>query len=115
MTKMKDTASAILIFEEAAIKHAEASELGDYKTANKSYAIMAKVVMFLKEQNEIRKLSELLTHSSIGARMWAATYLLPVIESEALRVLKQISEGRGIHSFDAEMTICEWEKGNLEL
>lgn len=55
MTKMKDAAVALIKFEEAAIKHAEAIEHGDYKTANKSYAIIAKVIAFLKEQNEVEK------------------------------------------------------------
>lgn len=55
MTKMKDAAVALIKFEEAAIKHAEATEHGDYKTANKSYAIIAKVIAFLKVQNEVEK------------------------------------------------------------
>jgi hypothetical protein len=112
---MKDMASAILKFEEAAAKHAEATEQGNYKIANKNYATIVKSVAFLKEKNEIQKLSEFLTHNSIGVRMWAATYLLPVIENEGLRVLKQIAEGDNIHSFTAKITINEWEKGNLKL
>jgi hypothetical protein len=115
MTKIKDTATAILRFEEAATKHAEATEQGDYKTANKNYAVIVKAITFLKEQDEVQKLSELLNHSSAGVRMWAATYLLPVSESEGLRVLKQIEEETGIHSFTAKITISEWGKGNLKL
>lgn len=115
MTKIKDTVTAISKFEEAATKHAEATELGDYKTANKNYAIIVKAVTFLKEQGEMQKLSELLNHSSVGVRMWAATYLLPVSESEGLRILKQIAKGTGIHSFTAKTTVNEWEKGNLKL
>lgn len=114
MTKIKDTAAAILKFEEAATKHAEATEQGDYKTANKSYAVIVKAITFLKEQNEIQRLHEFLNYSSVGVRMWAATYLLPVLESEGLRVLKQIAGKTGIHSFTAKTTISEWEKGNLK-
>lgn len=115
MTKIKDTAAALLQFEEAASKHAEATEQGDYKTGNKCYAIIAKVISFLKEQNEMQKLSEFLNHNSVGVRIWAATYLLPILESEGLRVLKQIAGGTGIHSFTAKTTVSEWEKGNLKL
>ncbi len=115
MTKIKDTSTALNLFEEAAINHADATEQGDYKTANKNYAIIVKAIEFLKEQNKRKDLSEFLNHNSIGVRMWAATYLLPVIESEALQVLKKISEEKGIHSFDAEVTISEWKKGNLKL
>ena len=115
MTKIKDTATALLQFEEAASKHAKATDQGDYKTANKCYAVITNVIEFLKEQNEIQKLSEFLNHNSVGVRMWAATYLLPVLENEGLRVLKQIAEGLGIHSFTAKTTVSEWEKGNLKL
>jgi hypothetical protein len=115
MTKIIDTATAILKFEEAATKHAEATEQGDYKTANKNYAIIVKVVTFLKEHDEIQKLSELLSHSSDGVKGWAATYLLPLKEREAMKALGEIAKGSGIHSLTAETTISEWEKGNLKL
>ena len=115
MIKIKNTETALLKFEEAATKHAEATEQGDYKTGNKNYAIIAKIIIFLKEHNEIEKLSKFLDHRSVGVRLWAATYLLPVSEKEGLRVLKQIASETGIHSFDAEMTVSEWEKGDLKV
>jgi hypothetical protein len=37
--KIKDLNSALNLFEEASCKHAEATEIGDYKTANKNYRI----------------------------------------------------------------------------
>jgi len=114
MKKIKDIAAALLQFEEAANMHADATEHGDYKTANKCYANIAKVISLLKEQDEMQKLSELLNHNSIGVRIWAATYLLPVLEDEGLRVLKQIAGGTGIHSLTAKTTVSEWEKGNLK-
>jgi hypothetical protein len=115
MIKIKDIKIALLKFEEAAIKHEEATELGDYKAGNKNYAVIAKVIIFLKNNNCIYKLSDFLSHRSVGVRMWAATYLLPIQETEGLRVLKQIASGTGIHSFNAKITIGEWEKGNLKL
>jgi len=115
MTRIKDIETALLKFEEAAVKHAEATENGDYKTGNKNYAVIAKVVVFLKEYDSIEKLTSFLNHKSVGVRMWAARYLLPVVEVEALRILKQIASGTGIHSFTAKTTVSEWEKGNLKL
>ncbi len=115
MTKIKDAVTAILKFEEAATNHAEATEKGDYKTANKNYAVIIKSITFLKEQDELQKLSELLNHGSIGVRLWAAAHLLPVSESEGLRILKQIAGEDGIHSLTAKTTISEWQKGNLKL
>lgn len=115
MVKLRDTKTALDKFEEAAKMHAEATEQGDYKIANKCYAIIAKAVLFLKEQNEIQQLSVFLNHNSVSVCGWAATYLLPIAEQEALRVLEQIAGGTGIQSFDAKMTISEWRKGNLKL
>jgi hypothetical protein len=114
MKKIKDIATALLQFEEAANMHADATEHGDYKTANKCYANITKVISLLKEQDDMQKLSELLNHDSIGVRIWAATYLLPVLEDEGLRVLKQIAGSTGIHSLTAKTTVSEWEKGNLK-
>lgn len=115
MKKLNNLETALIQFEEAASKHANATEHGDYKSANKNYAIITKVILFLKEQNEIRKLSNFLNHNSIGVRIWAATYLLPILEDEASQVLDQISRKSGIHSLTAKTTLSEWRKGNLKL
>jgi len=115
MTKLKDTQSALSKFEEAAIKHAEATEHGDYKTANKSYATIVKVISFLKERDEILTLSGFLNHNSVGPRLWAAGYLLPVMENEGISVLEQITRESGIHSLTAKTALSEWRKGNLKL
>jgi len=115
MTRIKDIDKALLKFEEAAIKHAEATEQGDYKTGNKNYAVISKAILFLKEHNSISRLADFLSHSSVGVRMWSATYLLPVLEKEGLQVLKQIASETGILAFTAKTTISEWEKGNLKL
>lgn len=40
MPKIKDVASALLMFEDAAKKHAEATEQGDYKQGNKNYDLI---------------------------------------------------------------------------
>src|SRR5690606_13432842 len=93
MTKLKDTETALTKFEEAASKHAEATEQGDYKTANKNYAIIAKIITFLRERNEERSLSRFLKDSSDGPKSWAATYLLPVNELAAVQALEEIAEG----------------------
>lgn len=115
MTKIQNTETALSLFEEAATKHAEATETGDYKAANKNYGIIVKAVAFLKDRNEVDKLLDFLTHSSVGVRMAAATYLLPIHENEAIKVLLEISRGSGIHALTAETTMSEWRKGNLRL
>lgn len=102
-------------FEEAAIKHAEATETGNYAQANKNYQVIAKSARYLKETNSLKQLSKLLDSESVGARMWAATYLLPIVECNAMQILQSIASGNNIHSLTAKMTIDEWEKGTLVL
>lgn len=115
MTKLKDIETALSNFEEAATKHAEATERGNYKIGNKCYALISEVVIFLKDQNEVQRLSPFLNHPSVGVRLWAATYLLPGQEREAIKVLEQIAQRSDIHSLTAETTLSEWRKGNLKL
>jgi hypothetical protein len=115
MTKIKDTSEALTLFEGAALKHAEATEQGDYKAGNKCYAVITKAVMFLKEQGDVQKLSDFINHNSVGVRIWAATYLLPVLEDEGIRALEQIAGLPGIHSLTAKTTLSEWRNGNLKL
>jgi hypothetical protein len=118
MKKIKDDDSAIDAFIEAATKHAEAIEKGDYKYGNKQCNIITRAIFFLKEHNALLRLEPLLYHDSIGVRKWSARYFLHVKESEGIKALKAISELKeihGIHAMGAEITISEWEKGNLKL
>ncbi len=95
------------------MKQAEATEEGDYKAGNNYYNLITKAATYLKEEGAIAELKPLLKNSSVGARLWAACYLLPVYEQESLSTLEQIVKGSGIHSLTAETTISEWKKGNL--
>ena len=82
---------------------------------NQQYANIVKAINFLKEQGEVAALIDCLCHSSAGVRNWAATYLLPVKEKEAIKVLEEIVRKKDIHSLSAETTLSEWRKGNLKL
>lgn len=114
MMKLTDIKSAITLFQKATINQTEATEEGDFKTGNKNYSLITKAATYLKEHNAISELRPLLLNSSVGVRLWAASYLLPVFENESLLNLKKIVESSGIHSFTAENTIVEWKKGNLK-
>lgn len=115
MESLKGIETASRKFEEAAIKHAEATEAGNCTQANESYQVIVKSARYLKETNSLKLLSKLLYSESVGARMWAATYLLPVFERNAMQILQTIANGNNIHSLTAKMTIDEWKKGNLIL
>jgi hypothetical protein len=115
MTKIKDITTALTLFQEAASKHSEATAQGDYKAGNKCHATIVKAMTFLKEQGEALALLKFLNHASVGVRMWAATYLLPIKENEGIEALEQIAAQAGIHSLTAKTTLSEWRKGNLKL
>ena len=115
MTKINDTKIALLKFEDAAIKHAEAIEQGNHKVANKNSDIIIKAINFLKSEGKLDLLTEFLTHLSDGVKGWAATYLLPVNTEMAVNVLEQIAKEDGSRAFAARITLSEWRKGNLQL
>lgn len=106
---------ALSEFEFSANQHGEATEQGDYKEANKHYVKIAKVITFLKKQNSINELLPLIKHPSLGVRLWASTYLLPVKKEDAISELKKIIRGGSFCAFTAETTLSEWKKGNLHL
>ncbi len=108
-------AEALELFVLNANSHALAIENGDYKTANKAYDKIVQAANFLKSRNQILLLSDLLDHTSVGVRSWAACYLLPVAEVKAKSVLEEISKREDIHGFNAEMDLVQWEKGELKL
>lgn len=114
MKKINDIETAFSIFEEASIKQAEATEEGDYKTGNKHHSKIAKAAEYIKSEDAVERLRQFLSHSSIGVRMWAACYLLPVDQKEGERVLKEIAKSSGIHALTADTTLTEWKKGNLK-
>jgi trans-aconitate methyltransferase len=113
MKKIKDIDTALEVFKEAAKVHGEATETGNYKLGNKNYDLIVKAVAYLKELNQTAQLYQLLDNINLSVRIWAATYLLPVDEKDALKVLDEASKGKGIISLNAELTIQEWKKGHL--
>lgn len=102
------------LFQEAATKQAEATENGDYKTANKNYDKIIDIMDYLKRENSVDRLHDFLSAPSVGIRIWAASYLLPTHEKESVKVLQEIEKGEGIHSLTAETTLSQWRIGNLK-
>ena len=82
--KIKDIQTALEIFEDACIKHSEATEQGDYKTGNKYHSKIMKAIAFLKNENAITNLKDYLSSPSVGVRLWSACYWLPINEQEGI-------------------------------
>ena len=114
MIRIESSDQAIILFEQAAIRHTKASETGDSKAANRSYVDLINAKEYLRRNHRSELLVNLLKHESKGVQIWAARYLLPVNETAATAVLEENSEGGGILSFGAKMTLTEWRAGNLK-
>lgn len=88
---------------------------GDYKTTNKNYLKLAKLLQKLratgKHGEEI--LRRLMTDRSDAVAMWAATHSLPISEKEALVTLVAIAGRGGIIGHSSKMVIREWQAGRL--
>ncbi len=82
----KKIEKALKTFEEEAKKHAECTEIGNYKSGNICYNKIVKSVSVLKNENLVSKLSIFLNSSSIGVRLWSAAFLLPPLVHESFRV-----------------------------
>ncbi len=115
MDRLMKIEKALKNLKEAAIDHANATEEGNHKLANKSYDVIVKEVKNLKNEDALDYLLKLLNNPNVGVRLFSATFLLPHYEKEAVSILKDIAKRTDIHSLDAEMTLEEWNKGNLDL
>lgn len=107
-----------MLFEyvNACIKAEEAQENGDSKNFNKQHRVIQKIRKELKENQEygIEKLLPYLEHLSPFVRLETAFSVIPVAPERAKKVLNQLKEIRGLTGYSAEMTLTEWEKGNLK-
>lgn len=110
-----DIKKAINRFEDSAKRQGEATESGEYDVSNSCYDEIVDAYEFLKAEKALENISTLLLSPSVGVRLWAAFYLLPVDENRSLSILEEIEKGDGIHSLTAQTTISEWKKGNLTI
>ena len=115
MIKIKSTEEALKVFEESTVIHAECTETGNYKKGNKANDRAMKAADYLKKHGQLLKLKHFFTHSHVGPKKWAAIKLLPIVEEESLKVLSEISKGRGGNAFTAEIALEEWAKPDSEM
>jgi hypothetical protein len=110
------TEQAVETFIESATQHSTASENGDYKTANRHYALVQKAVRYFRETSQIKELEKLLDHPDVRVRLAAAAYSLGHYKQKAITVLEDIVAQRIPHkSFEAELILNEYRKGNFEI
>ena len=105
------------LYVNAAMSHAVNVADGNYKEANKQYDLLASVFREIRLRGKEAEdmLLGLLRHNEDAVKGWAASHALRFAPNDAEAVLVKLSEsGKMPWSFDAEMTLKEWRKGNLK-
>jgi hypothetical protein len=100
----------------ACVRGEDAQERGDSKMINKQHRIIQKIRKELRENREygLDKLLPYLEHESPFVRLKTAFSIIPIAPIRAKEVLTQLKEVRGLTGYSAEMTLSEWENGNLK-
>ena len=104
-------------FVEAAQSHGLHRNAGDPGPTNAAYdkAIAAlRALQTLPDRGQ-RFLLACLENPNPSVVLWAAFYLLPQSEAEALDALKRVSSGVDRVAFDAETALEEWRAGRLKV
>lgn len=114
LKKNSTTQDALAFFEEAALRHSDATMSGEYKVANKAFNDIIKARTFLQNAGEEAALQTFFSHRAAGVKIWAATFLLKTMEQEAVTALKEAAlDENKVMAGDAAMTLKEWENGRL--
>ena len=93
---------------------AEGTSDPDPREANRCHDKMHAAYKALRESEAGRMgIASLVSHESPHVRCWAAAHSLQWQPESARIVLERLRDDRGPCSFDAEMTIKEYDKGRL--
>lgn len=114
--KKADIHTLITWYAAAAAAHGTASATGDYRTANKQWAIITSVYRELRSRGRDAQLAllELVSSPDDYVRSWAAAHALEFAPEVGEPVLTELANRpRGLASFTAEMTLKEWRAGKL--
>ena len=102
-------------YRQGAIMH---SDFSNTKKANKGADQVHACYNILRETEEGRQvIIAMMDDSDPGVRGWAAVHSLQWVPQRARAVLEALSQSKDIPwqtSFDAEMTLKEYDKGNLK-
>jgi hypothetical protein len=115
MTK-KDSDKILNEYAKVAIIHREASKTGDYKKANSAYEIIAGIYRKLRSEgiDSQKIILNLLSHSEIAVRCWAAAHALDFDPEKGIPVLESIAKDNGFFRTNAIYTLKEYRKGTLK-
>lgn len=87
------------------------------ETANRHHRELQIVLREIIERGDAgyEALAQLLEHSNLSVRLWAATALLGKFPDRATGTLEELAQHQTHIGFNAEMTLKEWRAGRLKL
>ena len=109
-----EVSELISAYREAAARHGDATENGDYEIGNPMADIVAKVYSELRRRGEREQLLPLLADEAPGVRLWAAAHALEFAPLEAERVLTSLTDAGPLLGLSADTTLREWRAGRLK-
>lgn len=113
MIKIKNMTDALNIFYNSAKVFGDATETGDYKKGNKQHDAIRKCIAYLKSEGKLEELQVFYESENPSVRLWSAYALLPVYPARSRKVLNDLIEEKCPMSFEAKITLQEWDKGTL--
>lgn len=114
--KINSIEIAIDIIIDTSIKYSETVENGNYRLGNKLQDKMDCAAKYLKDNNCLKCLQNLLNHDNMQVRLSSAYYLLEIDEDVACHTLKNIANKNISHISTSAATILErWSSGELKV
>lgn len=104
------------LYEGAAVRHGEASQKGDHRTANAQYKRLLAAWKELRSRGDEGRaaLLHLMDARNLHVQVWAASHVLEFAPEAAEARLERLAhEAPGLARLDAELTLKEWRAGNL--
>jgi len=102
-------------FKELSIKHEEAIQTGNNKTANRLHKELMSLYYDIKNNEDFIIIKELSKDKNESVRLWAATFLLKSNSEFALKLLNDLKKSNSVNSLTASAIIDMWAKGMLQL
>lgn len=116
MTKINNIEAALNLFEQSRIKQTECIKHGTAKEGNKAYNQSLRAVQYLKKHEALLELKKLFFCAHPAPKYAAALRLLPLIEEESIKVLREVAAGPpSFTRLDAETALKEWAKPDSDL
>jgi hypothetical protein len=105
-------------FIESARQHGFYTHEGNPRATNKAHdrVVAAREGLRARPDKGRQFLSACLADDDPAVATWAAFYLLPFRDAEAIETLERVARSDvGPVAFDAEMTLKEWRAGRLKI